>query len=278
MKLNFPASQKGKFHKSGITLVEMLVASTLLVIITLGLMAMFAQTQRAFKTGLREADILEGGRTATEIIARDLQQLSDANYPYVTNFYTRQASGYDLLQSDAGQTRTNRVMDFFALSYLNGEWTAMGFAVKKETNAAVGSLYRYNVSTKMETLATNALFVGFNDEIFNGMQTNFYRIADGVVHFQVYAFDEKGALLNGNTITNSSPIDQVDAFPITRLADGKVYRMPNYIEVELGVLEPTTLIQAKAMPTADTAKEFLSRQGSKVHIFRQQIPIRTAPR
>ncbi|MGI8964816.1 MAG: hypothetical protein ACR2H1_01875, partial [Limisphaerales bacterium] len=58
-----------------------------------------------------------------------------------------------------------------------------------------------------------------------------------------------------------------------------------FVELEMGVLEPTTLEQLYAIPEIDPAgtrnerrKEFLGRQGGKIHIFRQQIPIRSAPR
>lgn len=54
--------------------------------------------------------------------------------------------------------------------------------------------------------------------------------------------------------------------------------MPAYIEMELGMLEPETLEQFYTM-VADqnpNATNFLARQITKVHLFRQRIPIRAA--
>jgi prepilin-type N-terminal cleavage/methylation domain-containing protein len=54
--------------------------------------------------------------------------------------------------------------------------------------------------------------------------------------------------------------------------------LPSYIEMELGMLEPETLEQFYTM-VADqnpNATNFLARQITKVHLFRQRIPIRAA--
>jgi type II secretory pathway component PulJ len=54
--------------------------------------------------------------------------------------------------------------------------------------------------------------------------------------------------------------------------------MPAFIEMELGILEPNTLEQFYTMVEDQNpnATNFLARQISKVHLFRQRIPIRTA--
>jgi hypothetical protein len=51
--------------------------------------------------------------------------------------------------------------------------------------------------------------------------------------------------------------------------------LPAMVEIELGILEPQTLEQARSVLNPDV---FLQKQAGKVHIFRQQIPIRNAPR
>lgn len=54
--------------------------------------------------------------------------------------------------------------------------------------------------------------------------------------------------------------------------------LPSYIEMELGMLEPETMEQYYTM-LADqnpNATNFLARQITKVHLFRQRIPIRAA--
>jgi hypothetical protein len=44
----------------------------------------------------------------------------------------------------------------------------------------------------------------------------------------------------------------------------------------LGVLEPATLKQYQSLrPSPNAALAFLKKQGAKVHLFRERIPIRT---
>jgi hypothetical protein len=54
--------------------------------------------------------------------------------------------------------------------------------------------------------------------------------------------------------------------------------LPSYIEMELGMLEPETLEQFYTMVSDGNpnATNFLARQITKVHLFRQRIPIRAA--
>jgi len=54
--------------------------------------------------------------------------------------------------------------------------------------------------------------------------------------------------------------------------------LPSYIEMELGMLEPETMEQFYTMLADNNpnATNFLARQITKVHLFRQRIPIRAA--
>ena len=55
--------------------------------------------------------------------------------------------------------------------------------------------------------------------------------------------------------------------------------LPSYIEMELGMLEPETMEQFYTMladQNPNAATNFLARQITKVHLFRQRIPIRAA--
>jgi type II secretory pathway pseudopilin PulG len=54
--------------------------------------------------------------------------------------------------------------------------------------------------------------------------------------------------------------------------------LPAYVEMEFGMLEPETLAQYYTMldDANPNAAKFLQKQISKVHLFRQRIPIRTA--
>lgn len=71
------------------SLVEIMVAVGLLGVIIVGLMAMFNQTQRAFRSGAHHNDVMEGGRSASDLIKRDLIELapkgSGTNLAAITN-------------------------------------------------------------------------------------------------------------------------------------------------------------------------------------------------
>jgi hypothetical protein len=54
--------------------------------------------------------------------------------------------------------------------------------------------------------------------------------------------------------------------------------LPAYLDLELGVLAPSTYEQFKSIPNSNAAREYLVEQAGSVSLFRQRIPIRTAPR
>src|SRR6266699_2420166 len=60
----------------GFSLLEMMVAVTLLLIIIAALLAMFYQTQRAFRLSATQVDVLESGRAAMELIGAELPEIA----------------------------------------------------------------------------------------------------------------------------------------------------------------------------------------------------------
>ena len=62
-----------------------MVAVSLLAVIIVGLLAMFYQTQRAFRSGIAQVDVLEGGRATLDLISRELQEMTAASDPTITN-------------------------------------------------------------------------------------------------------------------------------------------------------------------------------------------------
>src|SRR5216684_7047424 len=77
---------RGNCSDCGFTLIELLVAVTLMSFIVLGLLAMLTTTQRAFRGSLNQTDVEESGRIATEMIVRELQQMTPSQAPGTTNF------------------------------------------------------------------------------------------------------------------------------------------------------------------------------------------------
>ena len=67
------------------SLIEIMVAVSLLSFIIVGLLAMFFQVQRVFRAGTAQADIMEGGRATMNLIVRDLQEMTASGVDLVTN-------------------------------------------------------------------------------------------------------------------------------------------------------------------------------------------------
>ena len=70
-----------------LTIIEMLVSTTLLMFIMVGLTAMFVETQRAFKAGVRQSTMTDAGHTIIDMVAADLSQVSDAQNTGITNLF-----------------------------------------------------------------------------------------------------------------------------------------------------------------------------------------------
>jgi len=213
----------------GFSLVEILVTVALMAFIILGLVAMFVQTQRAFKLGTSGADMLETGRAMTDLIAREVASARPTQMSNTVNFYVEipqlgeAIHTAPLLQSLPGvvnppQLRTNYLEPFFFMSQpsLTGAWpdrtwVGIGYYVLPDTgNAGVGTLYRYswtNVQNLAPTVqnplpqlfAPSLLFNGFANalttlrtDLAPSQAGTVTRIADGIVHLRLRAFATNG--------------------------------------------------------------------------------------
>lgn len=261
----------------------MLVATTCLVIIVLGLTAMFLQTQKAFRGGHTQRDVMEGGRTVVDMLARDFQQMADAKNVNITNFFYGIRSG-NLIQGDAqGDIRTNKLSDAFVLQHINNTWYGVGYAVSNVVGGGissgtpiVGTLYRYVYQTN-DVPTANPCGIFLNEAVNFG--TNFQRIIDGVVDFRLRAFDQNGVEILTNCDPNAVVLAMPD--PITNhwCSYGGLTNnsLPNSVELELGILEPDVVEQVRAIGTNVPAElAFLTNRMGAVHVFRQQIPVRAA--
>ena len=233
------------------TLIELMVTIGLLSFIVLGLMAMFNQTQRAFRAGMSQTDILESGRATMEMIARELEQTTPSEYPYLrveplaaTNFFVEPNPGFNnppLAQELPGNydPRTNVVQRFFFLTKNNQDWIGTAYQViPDDVNGCVGSLYRLaatNISPQGPITVSAAIRyagaisklnaanpapgvdvtnVPYFDKVFNAwVTTSVNRIADGIVHLRIRAFATNGFLI----VTNVGPFGNLGTngmFPV----------------------------------------------------------------
>jgi hypothetical protein len=296
-----------------LTILEMLVSTAMLSFIIIGLTAMFIQTQKAFKTGVKQTSVTDAGRAIIDMMASDLSQMSD---PHFTNviFPTNSTgapptlywslSGLNLVQvvvTNNGEPvfRTNELEDIFATVQTNNSWLGIGYCVSNWFTTSgggafpgVGTLYRYVATTTAPLFSTNLFYTNYIQQIGFGTFTNlwFHRVADGVVHLKIYAFDA-----DGNEMTWEPNYDQYgqDAFgnrylqyPVIELvtnmgvASIQTNYLPHSIDIELGILEPEAFEHVRALYAAGAtvaAGQFLTNSAGQVEIFRQHIIIAAAP-
>jgi hypothetical protein len=290
---------------SGLTLIEILVAVTLLIVIMAGLMAMFDQTQKVFVAGMRQTDVMEGGRSAVELIGRDFEQMAAGGRPGDTNFYAWLRPWPTFGPSDPpaqvmapdgnSVLKALTLQDVFFLSHPSSDWSAIGYKVldpnAPDTEAILmGALYRFGTNTTL--LQSTNFFRTFQNPYGGTANTNLItsgqmsRVIDGVVHFKVVAYDHDGirfpatnnfADLFVGYVTNA--LIRLD--PVSTYYEFSQRRLPTTVEVEIGVLEPEAVIRARALPGIDAAwannfRKFLGDNSGKIHLFRQRIPIRVA--
>lgn len=262
------------------SLIEILVVVGLLSLIILGLVIMFGQTQRAYRLGMTQVDVLEGGRMFTDLTTRELSQLAPSRSSNTVNFYVQipflAPFHRPLLQDLPGNSerRTNVLEDFFFLTAENQRWRGIGYRVAP-ANEPLATLYRFE---------TNAPYGQHPYQLFwpfyygNGTATltNLTRVLENVVHFKVRAYNT-----NGIWITNDLPKGADVRYSTLPFLDGEIglYMMSNSVvpasvELELGILEQRTAERAKTITDLNARSNYLAQQAGKVHVFRWRVPVR----
>jgi hypothetical protein len=256
-----------------------MVAVALLALIIVGLLAMFYQVQRAFRSGTAQVDVMESGRATTSMIVREAQEAISAQLETITNMAVvipvnkpDNAPAFNPLEAPAslqklpgGETRTNYLRDFYFLSRMNDEWVGTAYRLSNAVSG-VATLYRLVERTNLANLAlladTLAKSTPYNTNTFR-------RVMDGVVHFMVKFYDTNGWII----------ADADNAYKPEwgfAVING---RLPAYIDLELAILEPTPLEKFRYRYDANQAQaaSYLANQAARTHVFRQRVPIRPAP-
>jgi len=265
-----PLDSRGR---TAFSLIEIIIVVGLLSLITLGLFAMFTQTQRVFRAGLTQVDVLEGGRGVTEMLGRELQQIQPCHLYSAYNFYVATNTADPLVQKLPGAgPRLNIMEDLYFLTRRNQEWIGIGYRVSNPTDG-LGSLYRYEYTTNA-TRHPGGLFNLF----YNAALEEGSRVLDGVVHFVARTYDTRGLM-----ITNSIYFTQGNVFVQTNAALGEMDQqyfwsnaVPAYVEFEIGIIEDRTRRRAESIPETPPLprRNFLAEQAGKVHMFRLRVPVR----
>ena len=108
--------------KGGFTLLEMLVAVSVMTLVIYVLYALFDQTQDALKKNASEVDVNEGGRAALEMIVRELSQMEVSGYPPVIDLQ----SGLILSGSKSFHSRSTPDMNPLLLAFQPDTLTSEG--------------------------------------------------------------------------------------------------------------------------------------------------------
>jgi hypothetical protein len=329
-------------RKEAFSLVELLLAVSLMSLIVFGLYSMFNETQKALRTNVKQVDVLESGRAAIELLVRDIEQATSPGLPVFQSLPVRPASpphfmsgimtnriggqssvAIPVIQELAdGSLRTNVLNETFFLTRSNLNWVAKGFFVSPSTNpVARASSGEINYGTLFRFSSPNVDFAARDlSQIFRPqrrMDTNLFSnlwevyrrakgdpsfavsnvvaspLIEGVVHFKVQPMDSLGRPMN--YWTNNAFGEQFNfRYPSVALvrdqAPGRSTfvsetrsafygdALPAYVEVEIGVLDQTTLSRVKALGNVALSKDYLNRQAGGVHLFRRMISLRTAPK
>ena len=284
-----------------------MVTVGLLGFIVLGLTAMFVHTQKVFRAGITQSDVLEAGRAAMDLMVHDLEGTTPSRIPTVTNFLSRYEA--DSTNSLTGSTfpRTNVLSCFYFLNEYNHAWKGVGYVVAVPdafiASYKVGTLYRfefppggYSEVASLETnslefktnalAAINRLVAPTNYGASPNISAYLTRVCDGVIHLRVKAYDTTGLAisptnlpLNTLVVTNASQRNAFVEFPPFNATLGmEEYTctnnaVPAYLDLELGILDVRAWERFKAIPNATAQQAYLTRQANAIHVFRRRVAV-----
>ncbi len=264
-----PARRRSAAGARAVTILELLVAVSLISFIILALYQMFDQTQTQMRRTVREVDKFESGRAAAELLKRDVAQMVAGNSPLgaaAVNFFagttvgTINWSGGAFAMTNGGNTVLAGILqEAYFLSFdpaaTPTNWSPVAYRVASSTNAAavatfgLGTLYRW-------TTNANRFSPNLQNVFFSNPPTNFFqRVVDNVVHFRVTAITNVAPVPSGGYLTNTV--------------------LPSHVEIELAYVDSRTADRARALlPNTNAIRAILSTNVNSVHLFRLQIPIR----
>ena len=151
--------RKPRRRSGAFSLLELMIAVGLLTIIILALYAMFDQTQKAFRQSLNQADLSEGGRSALDLMVRNVERAASPQVDDALHLVVRpaNATGYELVFSgDAAQANRTQPLRFDELFFTypasGGRWHVGGLFIGSLDAGPVvstpvpglGSLYLYD--------------------------------------------------------------------------------------------------------------------------------------
>lgn len=285
----------GARRRQGMTLLELMVSMTLLTVIVLGLYSMFDQTQKALIRGSEEVDVQETARSAFRVMLEELDQARVAHEFDGTNFAiapNTNAPRYLRQVLIDGSTNFHGLQDFFFLTREGPRTKVVGYFVRAASDprrgmiprpadsnlwtAGVGSLYRFELATNYLHVGNRHLQTNFQNFLIDyaphpfyrqPLMTNVQKVADGVVNLRIIGYTN-GTLVSFGDPTNN----RANAF----VAETN-HRNPSHVAIQMGVLEPKTLAQARLIPGTFAVSNYLYRASPNVLMLRARVPLRIDP-
>ena len=273
MKLRFPKPEVAPCPpafttRAGLTLIEIMVAVTLLAVIMTGLFAAFITAQRALHSASSQTDVLEGGRSTASLIIREFQELAASQQEGTVNAWSDTPQGGITMPRADGTWQTNVLQDLYFLTRKNDLWTGVGYFIHFRAagvgsqSEGMGSLYRYT----SKNLSVGNFYTNFLADADPANTTNCGHVADGIVHLVVRAYNQRGEpFLPGDSTNNLTIWPGGYAFTNQML--------PAYVDLELGMVDPKIYRQFVSMAAPTARRDFLTNQVGKVYLFRQRVPI-----
>lgn len=301
--LPFHSNSASPGRRRAFSVIELLVAVSVLTLIVLVLFKLFDQTQKALRKNVTQTDVLESGRAVLDTLVREFAEITPAPVGaiplqfsgvssgtyYQTNLYVHAGPFTPLSQSlfSDNTGRTNYLQEVFYLTRLGRDWTGVGLQViplrlsNGGKDSGVGTLYRWENTIREEALSgTNNLSRAFRltipTPVYPSEPTNFFKVTEGITHFRVTPCDRLGREMTyrwaqTNAYTNAYILRDRDFETASAfVADA----LPSFLDLEIGILESKTLEEFKSIPDPVRARKFLQDRASKVHLLRQRIPVR----
>jgi prepilin-type N-terminal cleavage/methylation domain-containing protein len=273
------------------TLVEMMVTVALLGFIVVGLTTMFVQAQRAFRAGMNQTDVLESGRAVADLVTRQLEEAVPVRQAAVTNFAVNFRAWTTNVLPASLAARTNVLDSVYFFTHSNLTTTLNGYVVAQPgatlAAAGFGTLYYYQASVPsansnlMAVASFNFLNVASNAVTVGIIDSNLVRVADGIVHFRLLAYTTNGTPIAATNTGYFNPQKSI-YLAVTNLSpsDRELFNgvftgnaLPASADLELGVVESSTLARLNALPAGTVQQQYLARSqtAGRIHIFRRHV-------
>jgi prepilin-type N-terminal cleavage/methylation domain-containing protein len=205
----------------GFTIIELLLAVSIMTVIVISLYTVFDHTQRALRGTMAQVDVLEGIRSTSDIVTRELEGAAFVPLAGYTNFSVGRSpisASVTLSNLTGGVLMTTVLQDVFFHRRFGENWSAIGYWVgpritngvdladlAKNPSLSVGRLYRYEEQlTRAQIRSLGSQDSSSNSDARNQWLGNFENLSrtnrlvfsapvlDGVVHFRIISYTSAG--------------------------------------------------------------------------------------